>query len=551
MLQCTIREGEPPDGCGYAALVPWRDSRLLALAPLLAAIAAHALALGNGFTNWDDPQYLLHNSRTMTPFVGGWLAFLTTPEIDYAIPLTILGYAGQRSLFGLDALAFHVVSLLLHLGVVALAYALARQLELRRFAAALGAAIFAVHPITVEPVAWVVGQKDLLATLFLLAALTVRCREISAPKLVATAVFALLAIAAKPSAVSAPVLLMAMDWYLGRRWTEPKNAVLYVLLLLCALGATLLAILGHSDLEHPASFGLSTVVNVGWAAALQLGHLVAPTSLAAAYYPPEGLLYGVYVVLGLLAAMALVLAVWRLARTEHRVAGLSLAAALLAYAPMSGVVQISRGPADSYLYTPLALLVPALGLGVAWLWQKPQPALRLLAPLVVVVLVVVSALRTQVWKGAEPLWEDVLIQNPDRPIAYLRFANALQYGGKLEASLDVFAELRRRWPNDGNSTVDHAMSLDGLGRRVEAEAMFALGARLENTPYFRRYYALYLLGHPGLEPSDPGLAEQAIAEQVPELLERPAPRPLLDYAADFLERGGRHPTAVERLRSGR
>jgi len=547
-LHGQSREGGRPGGCGYAAFVTWRDSRLIVLVPLLAGIAAHVLALGNGFTNWDDPQYLLHNAQTVAPLKGGWLALLTTPEIDYAIPLTVLGYAGQRGLFGLDPLAFHAVSLLLHLCAVGLTFALARRLGLSRLAAALGATVFAAHPITVEPVAWVVGQKDLLATLLVVAALYVRSLEITMPRLVGTAVLGCLAFAAKPSAVSAPVLLMALDWYLSRRWREPKNALLYALLFIGALGATTLAIVGHSDLEHPATFGLATVINVGWAASLQLGHLLVPTSLAAAYYAPEGVIYGVYVVLGLLAATALVLAVWRLARTEHRVAAFSLAAALLAYAPMSGLIQISRGPADSYLYTPLAMLVPAIGLGLDKLVHRDSRPLRTLVPVILIVAVLVSAMRSRVWSGAESLWEDVLVQNPDRPIAYLRFANALQYSGKLEASLEVFDEIRRRWPNDGPSTVDHAMSLDALGRRVEAEALFALGARLERTAYYRRYYANYLLGHPGLQPSDLELAEDCIAEQIPELLGRRAPAPLLDYAAELLERGGRHPDDVDRLR---
>jgi hypothetical protein len=85
--------------------------------------------------------------------------------------VTVLAFAGERALFGLEPAGFHAVSVLLHALVAVLAGLLARRAGAGAAAAALAASLFAVHPVVVEPVAWVVGQKDLLAAGLLLGAL--------------------------------------------------------------------------------------------------------------------------------------------------------------------------------------------------------------------------------------------------------------------------------------------------------------------------------------------------------------------------------------------
>ncbi|MEM9491529.1 MAG: hypothetical protein AAGC55_20460, partial [Myxococcota bacterium] len=212
--------------------LPARLWAALAIGAALALSAlAHVPALAGGFTNWDDPGFLLSNPLTVDPLGGGVLALLRTADQAYAIPVTTLVYAAQRALFGLDPAAFHAVSLGLHLLAVALAAILAQRMgrgddDGRRatgwLAAAVAAAVFGVHPLTVEPVAWVVGQKDLLATVLLLAALIIRCgppgarASDSAGRSAAVLLLISLSLAAKPSAVAAPLLLLAVDAALGR-----------------------------------------------------------------------------------------------------------------------------------------------------------------------------------------------------------------------------------------------------------------------------------------------------------------------------------------------
>jgi hypothetical protein len=148
-----------------------------------------------------------------------------------------------------------------------------------------------------------------------------------------------------------------------------------------------------------------------------------------------------------------------------------------------------------------------------------------------------------------PLWTDLVDEYPDQPLAHQRVANALQYEGELEDALEVFEDIRRRWPDHAASAVDHAFTLDALGHPVEAEAMFATAARLGGDGYYRKFYADYIVGRPGLEPSDTELAEVALVELAPSLIEGKAPAPVLARAADLLELGGRNQPLVVKLRA--
>ncbi len=319
---------------------------------LAVTAAAHLPALGNGFTNWDDPGYLLLNRLTEEPLADGVDGLLTTRSLGYPIPVTVLFYAAERAAFGLAPGPFHLVSLLLHLLCVALAAALARRLGAGAWAAAGAALIFGVHPVVVEPVAWVVGQKDLLAACFLLAALLIRSSARGHGPGATAIVLGLvvLAIGAKPSAVAAAAILPLLDLTLGRR-PDRTAALLYAGIAIAAAGSIAGGLAGHGIVggDAPAAFGARSLAHVLWSVSLQLRHLVWPDPLLARYFPPEGAELVAGALAGALILVALVsiaIVTWRSGRRE---VAFSLGAALLAYAPVSGLVPLSRGAADSYL----------------------------------------------------------------------------------------------------------------------------------------------------------------------------------------------------------
>ena len=176
---------------------------LLALVPL----AVFAPTLAFGFVTWDDPLYVLDNPSVASPRLLS-LELWFTPRVGYPVPLPMLSYVLNHALHGTAPFGYHLVNVLLHALNVLLAARVLERAGLPRAWARVGALVFAVHPLVVEPVAWVTGRKDLLATAFALGALDfwlrapVRRRD----DLVGLGLFAAAALS-KPSVWALPLLL--------------------------------------------------------------------------------------------------------------------------------------------------------------------------------------------------------------------------------------------------------------------------------------------------------------------------------------------------------
>lgn len=214
----NIRKGRWPNRCGSA-----RTAALVSLAVILGVtFLAYQSVLRAAFTSWDDPAYLLNNPAVR------WLdwmhlktIFSTTIERTY-VPLTILSFAAEYHFFGFDPFVYHLDNLLLHLSVAALIFLLARRMGLQLFGAAFAALLFALHPMHVESVAWVSQRKDLLYSFFYLLALRSYWRYIREYhwfSYVLSILCAFLSMLASPMALSLPLVLLASDWFYGRRFS--------------------------------------------------------------------------------------------------------------------------------------------------------------------------------------------------------------------------------------------------------------------------------------------------------------------------------------------
>jgi len=517
------------------------------------ALVALGPAWGNGFTNWDDPLHLLANPLTLDPLAHGVRGLLLTNDLGYPVPITVLALAGERAVFGLDPLGYHLVSTALHLLVVAQATLLARRLGVSWWGAAIAGSILAVHPLVVEPVAWVVGQKDLLAAVFLLGALLVRAGERGerTGRAVAVAALLLLSILSKPDAVAAFLLLLGVDAVCERNLRAPRNLLLYGAALAIALGSSAVTLWQRDVLGvSPAtSFGATSLAEAGWAYSLQVRHLVWPDPLLARYFPPGGtslLLSALFGLLLLAATVAGAMLAWS---RRRRAVAFGIAAALLLYAPAAGILPLTRGPADSYLYLPLALLAIPLGFGVAFLLSRYRA--RVVAPLLAVVLVVAaiaSRQQARVWRDAPTLWREVAAAYPDEPRALMRLGDAYLFVGKPQVALEIYERLRERHPEFTTSLLAYGHALMLVGRPAEAERIIADGARRTQSPSFLDEYAVFLIRHPAIEPSDADTARIALLRIAPLLAARGKREASLERAIELLERYGERETAAS-LRS--
>jgi protein O-mannosyl-transferase len=522
---------------------------LLAVVPCAAAVLAHGPGLHNRFTNWDDPTYVLANPLTVSPLEHGPAALLTGEGIGYPIPATIVAYWLQRrwfaddsQRFGLDPGGFHLVSLALHALAALLVGAIARRYRAPGIGAAVAAALFAVHPLTVEPVAWVVGQKDVLATVLVLAAVWVRAgpRSTGMRASAITAVLVVLALAAKPSAVAAPALLAVVDLSRGRRLRDGLG--LYATTALVAGADVALALAGHDQIAPATRVSGASLAEAAWAVGLHVGHVVWPHPLLPRYFAPAGPALWLGAALGctVLAAAATALVV---ACRRRAAAGvLAIGGALFAYLPAAGILPLTRGPADSYTYLPLALAVIGLAPALGWLWQRTAAADRTVVAVIAAGLIGGAGLaarqQTRIWRDSVQLWTSLARVHPNQPRALMRVGDAYLFEGRPDAARRVFAELDRRFPDFAAPWPAYADALVELGRPTEAEAVLAKAARADLTPERLEHYGWVLLGTTGLAPSDGEIARAAVVHLAPLLAARGKRPASLERAAALLDHYG-------------
>jgi len=441
---------------------------MIAWGVALLALLPHLAGLGNGFV-YDDFRFAVENPGVQTlarpwELAAGIARASSPPDRDIWRPLRTLLFAGEHALFGGRAAGWHATSLLLHLLLVRALIALAARMPGMTPRRALAAGLlFGVHPLTVESVAWVSSQGDLLAALLCAGALAAAGGR---PWLAASA--ALLAPFAKESALPLCLALAAAR----RAFAPPARPRVAVVVVAAAAAALFVfarqAVLGR-DLDLSAA-GLGQRDAGGGAKLLQfcqnvplaLRLFVAPWPLSIDYDAARpGAPGGVDVALTLAAAATLGAALRR-PRLRAR-CGFALLLALLFFLPTSGLLIALKSPiAERFLLLPCAALTlaavaapPALAQGSA-----RRRGAAAVAAAVVLLFASLTFLRTRDFAGEERLWRAELAVNPGSIQARLGLFHVTTEAGDRGAARAL-----------GESIV--ALSPPGDARRITA--LFGLG----------------------------------------------------------------------------
>lgn len=274
----------------------------ICLALSLLVFAVYAPVLEHGFVNLDDDEYVTDNYQVrqgLRAEGAGW-ALVTFSQGNWH-PLTWLSHMLDVQLFGMSPRGHHLTSLLFHLGNTNLLFLVLASLTGTIWSSALVAALFGVHPLHVESVAWVAERKDVLSTFFGLLALRVYVGYVRIPVLrlyCVTLLLFLLAISAKAMLVMLPFIFMLLDWWpLGRyRFAGGDKRVAGLVLekvpfLFAAGGCAVLTVIAQQ--QGGALAGLSvdefsgTVANALVSYVRYLSMTLWPSKLAV-FYPFQG-----------------------------------------------------------------------------------------------------------------------------------------------------------------------------------------------------------------------------------------------------------------------
>jgi Flp pilus assembly protein TadD len=485
----------------------WFLAALLAVATLL----TFSQVLWCGFVDYDDPYYVTQNSHLQ--------AGLNRADVSWAFstlhhgnwhPLVWLSLMLDAQVYGTNhPTGFHLTNLLWHVGSVLLLFAALRRLTGETWPSALAAALFAIHPLNVEPVAWVSERKGILSTFFWVLALWAYARYTERPSLgryLCVALSLVLGLMAKPMLITLPFVLLLLDfWPLNRlkapppetpendnirpqarRWRRLGLLLLEKLpLLAVVVGFSVLAVIaqGHGDALHSEEFSTATrLKNAALSYVWYLRQAVFPNGLAA-FYPHPGdsvpLWQAVSAVLLLLAFTGVALGLVR--RAPYLAVGWLWFLGTLV--PVLGLVQVGmHARADRYAYVPLIGLFLLASWGITDLakrWRRVQ----LVAAVVAVALIcfmTASWAQTLVWRNSQALWEHDLQVAGENCTAHSNLGIWFDSRAEPEKALRHYRAAVRLSANDPRARFNLAMAL--LSRNAVEEATHHLEIAVRLNP---------------------------------------------------------------------
>jgi tetratricopeptide (TPR) repeat protein len=457
--------------------------RLAAVCLVLAAItfAVFGQTAGFEFINYDDSQYVYQNPMVAKGWtLKGIARVFTHVDCKFYHPLTMLSLMGDYQLHGLHAGGYHLTNVLLHTASVILLFLVLRQMTGALWRSAFVAAVFAIHPLRVESVAWVAERKDVLSTFFFMLTLGAYARYVRNPKsparyLMVAFVF-VLALLSKPTVVTLPFVLLLLDYWPLHRFEQPRKLSGLILekipLLALAAGACAMTVLVVGKVLDSDRFPfLERLGNAVLSYGVYLRQMVFPTGLAIPYlYPPNGLpFWKVALAFVLLAAISISVLACRKRRPYLLVGWLWYLGMLV---PEIGIVQISyHAHADRFTYLPGIGLVLAVTWAVGdWSegWKHRRVVLGGLTAAVIGALMVCAWKQTTYWKNSETLWTHTLDCTTGNYVAHNNLGYALGQKEEVDEAITQFQQALQLNPAYAEAHNNLGKALGHKGRVDEA-----------------------------------------------------------------------------------
>jgi Flp pilus assembly protein TadD len=459
--------------------VPTRTLLAIYLALTALTWIVFGQTLGHPFVQYDDQEYVYENPHITAGLTSqGLVRAFTSPQIRNWHPLTTISHMLDCQLFGLNPAGHHFSSVLFHTLAVLLLFGVLRAMTGALWRSAFVAAVFAIHPLRAESVAWVAERKDVLSALFFmltLAAYVYYAREPSVRRYLLLVLFFAFGLMAKPMLVTLPLLLFLLDyWPLARiqnglsdLWRMFAEKIPLLGLSLVVAGATLIAqrpTVSYSE-ELPLTWRIG---NALLSYIEYIGQMIWPVRLAVFYPHAADHLSPWKVTLALLflGSITVLACAWRRAHPYLIVGWLWYLVALL---PVIGLIQVGlQGRADRYSYLPHIGLYIALTWALAdWSfgWTRRTAIFAGAATAVVGALAWQAWIQTSYWSSTETLWNHALKVTTDNDVAHFNVASFLVRRGRIDEAIWHYEEALKIQPDDRETHyhLSHALLHASLG----------------------------------------------------------------------------------------
>jgi len=453
------------------------------------------------FVSYDDGTYVYNNSNVSAglTFDGVRWAFTTGYASNWH-PLTWLSHMLDCELYGLDPGPHHVTNLVFHIANSILLFLVFKRMTAASWRSGFVAALFALHPLHVESVAWIAERKDVLSTFFWLLTMWAYIRYAEKPNvrryLTVILLFAM-GLMAKPMLVTLPVVLLLLDyWPLDRMsdavWPgktglrfDPKLVYEKVPLIVLSVMSSVMTFYVQqqggamrSIEQFPARL---RVANAALAYVKYMVKAVWPLNLAVLYPFPKSIAFwqfavAVVILLGITAAAL---------RLRRRFPYLAVGWGwyLVTLVPVIGIVQVGlQSIADRYTYVPLIGLFVTVAWGVTEMtsrWRHKRTWLTVLASAVVAAMMVCTWFQTSHWRTSKDLFTQALRSTSNNSVAHQCLGSALQKEGRIADAIEHYREAVRISPYYTKAYYNLGTALVIQGNNIEAMSNYEKAVQID------------------------------------------------------------------------
>jgi protein O-mannosyl-transferase len=443
-----------------------KQIRIIYVFLIIVTIAVFAQVTQMGFINYDDDVYVTGNSHLQSGITMKGICWaFGKPYAEFWHPLTLLSLMMDYQLYGMNPLGYHLTNLILHILSTLLLFWLFNRMTGAVWRSALVAAVFALHPLHVESVAWISERKDVLSAFFWILTLCLYVYYTEKPFLrrYLLVLFCFVCgLMSKPMLVTLPVVMILLDyWPLKRFILNRDNVILWQLR------------------EKTPFFIFSAIFSIITIRAQSIMHVEYPLTLRIANAPVSFITYLEKIFwpsdLAFVYPFPNQIPAWQVAGSTVLIIAVSIAVILsrkklpylfvgwfwyaITILPVIGIVSVGDPMADRYIY------LPSIGVVIIMAWSIPvliKSAVRrkiILFPAGVAVLAILSVLTWKqcvYWKNSVDLFNHTLRVTKNNFLAYNNLGLALTDEGKVNEAIDNY--------NKGIRIMPHVMIFNNRGR---------------------------------------------------------------------------------------
>ncbi|HTQ95189.1 MAG TPA: tetratricopeptide repeat protein [Candidatus Acidoferrum sp.] len=468
---------------------PILDRRTLAMISFALAVLVIALylpALRNGFVNYDDPDYVTHNANVLQGLNWEnvkWAFGTNNPAANWH-PLTWLSHMLDVQIFGLAPWGHHLINVLFMAADIVLLFLFLAAATGKLWQSAAVAVLYAVHPLNVEPVAWVAERKQELSLFFMFLTLIAYVwygKGPSASRYVTVALLFALALMSKVMIITLPFALLLLDYWPLHRFPSTTFLSLVkekiLLFLLSAAAGWITVGIHKKEGALTASMPLAwRLKNAIYSYAVYLWKAIWPTKLAVFYPHPENRLPMWQITLAAIVLLAITALVWKHRDKKYLTVGWLwyLGTAF----PMIGVIQSGRqGMADRYEDLPL------IGIFIALVWlaadalSKFQLSPATLGPgfaVMLLPLIILSYRQIAFWKDSVTLFSHTVQVTVHNGIAENNLGAAYIELGDPVSAFPHFVAAVQAAPDLGSAHYNLGFLLQQQGQLQQAADQYKL-----------------------------------------------------------------------------